>query len=138
MQKISAAIFGSVLALAVLVGVAVPASAQSDLKTIKCGTDQVPVSLSINGSNCIDKGTGFEDNVIIVWLSSIIKFLTVGVGLGATAGVVYGGITYLTAQGNSSKTQKGVAIIMNAIIAIGVYALSFALINYLIPGGVLR
>jgi len=138
MKKISAALFGSVLALTVLFGFVAPASAQTDQKTVKCGTDQVAIGVSIGGKNCLDKGTTVETNVIVVWLSAIIKFLTVGVGLAATGGVVYGGFLYLTAQGNSGKTQKGVATIVNSMIGVGLYALTFAITNYLVPGGVLR
>lgn len=64
--------------------------------------------------------------------------MTAGVGLLATGGVVYGGFLYLTAQGKPAQTQKGVATIMNALIAVTLYALAFAIINYLIPGGVLQ
>jgi hypothetical protein len=138
MKKISAALLGPVLALALVLGFTAPASAQTDQKTVKCGTDQVAVGVSINGNNCVDKGTTLETNVIVVWLSNIIKFLTVGVGIAATGGVVYGGFLYLTAQGNAGKTQKGVATIINALIGVALYALAFAIINFLVPGGVLK
>ena len=138
MKKFTAALLGTALALTVFFGFSAPVSAQTDQKTVKCGTDQVAVGVAINGNNCIDKGKGIEDNVIIVWLSMIIKFLTVGVGLAATGGIVFGGFLYLTAQGNSGQTQKAVAIIINALIGIAMYALAFALINFLIPGGVIR
>ena len=138
MKKISALLFGSVLALVMAFGLTTPASAQTDQKAVKCGTDQVAVGVSINGNNCVDKGKTVQDNVIFVWLSNIIKFLTVGVGIAATGGVVYGGFLYLMAQGNSGQTQKGIATIMNAIIGIAMYALAFAIINFLIPGGVLK
>lgn len=138
MQKITSLVLGTLLALTVLVGFAIPAAAQTDQKNVKCGTDQVAVSIAINGSNCVDKGKTVETNVIIVWASSIIKFLTVGVGLAATGGVAFGGFLYLTAQGNSSKTQKGVAVILNSLVGVTLYALAFALINWLVPGGVLK
>jgi hypothetical protein len=138
MQKITSLVLGSLLALTMLLSFAVPAAAQTDQKQVKCGTDQVPIGVSINGTNCIDKGTTVDNNVIVVWLSSIIKFLTVGVGLAATGGVVYGGFLYLTAQGNAGKTQKGIATILNALIGVTLYALAFAIINFLVPGGVLK
>ncbi len=120
------------------VSLTAPVFAQTDQQQVKCGADQVPVSVAINGQNCIDKGATVDTNVIFVWLSNIIKFLTVGVGVAATGGVVYGGFLYMTAQGNSGKTQKGVAVILNALIAVVLYALTFAIINFLIPGGVLK
>jgi hypothetical protein len=115
-----------------------PAAAQTDTAQVKCGNDQVAIGVSINGQNCVDKGTTFETNVIFVWLTSIIKFLTVGVGLAAVGGVVYGGFLYLTARGNVGQVEKGVTTIINALIGVGLYALAFAIINYLVPGGVLR
>ncbi len=138
MKKITSLLFGTVLALTIFVGFAAPVAAQTDQKTVLCGADQVPVGVAINGSNCIDKGSTVDNNIIIVWLSSIIKFLTVGIGVAATGGVVYGGFLYLTAQGNSGKTQKGVATIINALIGVLLYALAFAIINFLVPGGVLK
>lgn len=138
MKKITSLFCGTVLALAMLVGFSAPAFAQTDQKDVKCGTDQVAVGVAINGSNCINKGTTVQDNVIIVWISSIIKFLTVGVGLAATGGVVYGGFLYLTARGNAGRTQKGVVTIVNALIGVTLYALAFAIINFLVPGGVLK
>jgi len=138
MQKITSLVLGTLLALTMLVGFAVPASAQTDQKQVKCGADQVAVGIPINGNNCVDKGTTVENNIIIVWISGLIKFLTVGVGLAATGGVVYGGFLYLTAQGNAGKTQKGIATILNALIGVTLYALSFAIVNFLVPGGVLK
>ncbi len=138
MQKITSLVLGTLLALTMLVSFAMPASAQTDQKNVKCGADQVAVGIAINGNNCVDKGTTVENNIIIVWMSSIIKFLTVGVGVAATGGIVYGGFLYLTAQGNAGKTQKGIATIINALIGILLYALAFAIINYLVPGGVLK
>ena len=138
MKKITSLLCGLVLALTMLVGFSLPTQAQTDQKDVKCGTDQVAVGVAINGSNCINEGTTVQNNVIIVWLSSIIKFLTVGVGLAATGGVVYGGFLYLTARGNAGRTQQGVTTIVNALIGIVLYALAFAIINFLVPGGVLQ
>lgn len=138
MKKITSILATGLLALVIQLGFAVPASAQTDLKTVKCGDNQVAIGVAINGQNCVDKGTTLETNVIFLWLTSIIRFLTVGVGLAAVGGVLYGGFLYLTARGNAGQTQKGVIAIINALIGIVMYALSFAIINFLIPGGVLR
>ena len=136
MKNVAMSFLGAVLCATLLL--ASPAAAQTNQKEVKCGDDQVAVGVSVDGVNCVDKGTTIENNVIVVWMSNIIKFLTVGIGLAATGGIVYGGFLYLTAQGNAGKAQKGVATIMNALIAILLYALMFAIINFIIPGGVLR
>jgi len=137
MKKIKSILFGTFLALAISFQFVMPVAAQSE-QAAKCGDNQVAVSIPINGQNCIDKGDKVENNVIITWLSTIIKFLTVGVGIAATGGVVYGGFLYMSAQGNAGRTQKGVATILNAIIGVVLYALLFAIINFIIPGGVLK
>jgi hypothetical protein len=138
MKKMIPVLIAGFLACVVQFGLATPVAAQTDQKTVKCGTDQVAVGVSINGQNCIDKGATVETNVIFVWLSSIIKFMTVGVGLAAVGGVLYGGFLYLTARGNAGQTQKGIVAIINALIGILMYALAFAIINFLVPGGVLK
>jgi hypothetical protein len=140
MKKVISVIIGPLLvaAFALPVILASPAAAQTSDKAVKCGNDQVPVGISLNGNNCVPVGSTVETNVIFVWLSGLIKFLTVGVGIAATGGVAYGGFLYLTARGNSGQVQKGVMTIVNALIGVGLYALAFALLNWLIPGGVLK
>ena len=44
----------------------------------------------------------------------------------------------MTARGNAGQTQKGIVAIINALIGIVLYALAFAIINFLVPGGVLK
>ncbi len=105
---------------------------------VVCGDNQVAVAIPINGQNCIDKGTTLETNPIFLLLTTILKFLSVGVGVAAVGGIVYGGYLYLTARGNSSKTTQGVITIINSLVGVLLYALMFAIINFLVPGGVLQ
>ncbi len=67
----------------------------------------------------------------------IIKFLSFVVGIAVVGGIAFGGITYATSQGNPAGTQKGITIIMNAIIGLVLFLLMFALLQFLIPGGVI-
>jgi hypothetical protein len=69
-------------------------------------------------------------------ISEILLFLSVGVGIAVVAGIAIGGITYATSEGNPSKAQKGITIIVNAVIGLVLYLLLFAITNFLIPGGV--
>lgn len=129
---------GMVSAIALQFGAGNVALAQTDQRTVTCGKDQVAVGVPINGQNCVNKGTTLENNVIFVWLTTLLKFLSVGVGVAAVGGVTYGGFLYLTARGNSSQTTKAVLTIINSLIGILLYALAFAIINFLVPGGVLK
>ena len=64
-----------------------------------------------------------------------ITIMTAGVGILAVGGIVYGSILYVTAGGSSEQVKKAVGIITNVAIGILAYGLMFALLNFLIPGG---
>lgn len=98
---------------------------------------------SAGADNCAEKTAfpinGKTSNVSIRDLAiEIIRFLSVGVGIAVVGGIAYGGITYSMAQGNPSGTQKAIAIITNSIVGLMLYLLMFALLQFLVPGGVLK
>ncbi|HXH04809.1 MAG TPA: pilin [Candidatus Nitrosotenuis sp.] len=68
----------------------------------------------------------------------ILRFLSIAVGIAVVAGITVGGITYSLSRGNPSQVQKGVTIITNSVIGLILYFLMFAIINFLIPGGILK
>jgi hypothetical protein len=105
-----------------------------------CSADEVQVTISLDGqTNCIKKGTGgnVNQNAIYTWLILIIRFLSAGVGIAVVGGIVYGGIMYMTARDNAGQTQKAITIIVNAVIGLLLYIFLFAIINFLVPGGIL-
>lgn len=69
-------------------------------------------------------------------LIQILNWLAVGVTLAVIGGVIYGAIMYTTAGGNPQQTQKAMGIIRNAFIALVMYFAMWALLNWLVPGGV--
>jgi|JI10StandDraft_1071094.scaffolds.fasta_scaffold16980_7 hypothetical protein len=81
---------------------------------------------------------GKTSNVTIRDLAvEVIRFLSIGVGIAVVAGIAVGGITYSVSQGNPSGTQKGITIITNSIVGLLLYLLMFAILQFLIPGGIL-
>jgi hypothetical protein len=107
--------------------VATPAYAACNKET------EVEITISIQGQNkCIPK-----TNAIFTWLTGIIRFLSAGVGIAVVGGIVYGGILYLTARDNASQIQQAITVIINAVIGLLLYILMFAILNFLIPGGIL-
>jgi len=72
-----------------------------------------------------------------VWalLLVAINILTAGVGIAAVGGIVYGSILYTTAGGNADQTKKAIEFIRNVIIGLIAYGLMFAVLNFIIPGG---
>jgi len=65
-----------------------------------------------------------------------INILTAGVGLAAVVGIVYGAALYVTAGGAQDQVKKAITTLTNVGIGIIAYALMWAGLNFLIPGGV--
>jgi len=61
--------------------------------------------------------------------------LTAGIGVLAVAGIVYGSILYTSAGDSSEKVSKSREVIRNVVIGILAYALMYAVLNFIIPGG---
>lgn len=68
-------------------------------------------------------------------LNKIYQWMAAGVGVAVTIGVVYGAIMYASAGGNEAQTKKAVEIIRNAVIALVLFFLMYAILNFLTPGG---
>ena len=54
------------------------------------------------------------------------------------ASVIWAGIQYSSAGGNPEATSEAKARIQNAFIGLVFYLLIFAIIQYLVPGGLFR
>lgn len=67
---------------------------------------------------------------------SIIKFLSTGVGLLVVASIIYAGIQYSASQGNPEATVAAKGRIQNAIIGLVIYMFIYAIVQYLVPGGI--
>lgn len=72
-----------------------------------------------------------------VWKLSIwiINILTVGVGIVAVAAIVFAGFLYTTARDDQAQTKKAIEMIRNTMIGLVIYVFMFAILQYLIPGG---
>ena len=84
-------------------------------------------------------GSCWNKNVDIKCLAvEVLSFLSIGVGIAVVGGIAAGGVVYSTAEGNPGKAQKGITIIVNAVIGLVLYMLLFFIVNWLVPGGVLK
>jgi len=87
---------------------------------------------------CADKSTPVATlETTGVWglLLLVINILTGGIGVLAVAGIVYGSILYTSAGDSSEKVSKAREVIRNVVIGILAYALMYAVLNFIIPGG---
>ncbi len=71
-------------------------------------------------------------------LITMLNWLAVGVTLAVVGGIIYGAIMYTSSGGNQQQAQKAMGIIRNAFIALVMYFAMWALLNWLIPGGLFR
>lgn len=93
----------------------------------KCGS----VKTSIN-FGCTGTGNGIYD-----LLFAVIRFLSVGVGLILITMTVISGIQYTMSQGDPSATKAVKLRLFGIGVALVLYLLGMALLNFLIPGGLL-
>ena len=82
-----------------------------------------------------DNGTGCG---IYLVLNLILDILTFGAAIAAVIGITISGITYLTAKDNEQQTTKAKRRIFEVIIGLVAYAVLFAALNFLLPGGKLN
>ena len=75
-----------------------------------------------------------------VWglLLLIINILTAGVGVLAVGGIVYGSILYTSAGGNQEQVKKAMGIFTNVVVGVIAFAGMWALLNFIVPGGVFK
>ena len=86
-------------------------------------------------STLLDWGSCSSDNEILCLVATILDWLSVGVVVAVLGGIVYGGVMYATSGGNESQAKRGIDIIRNAVIALVLYGLMYAILQFLIPGG---
>lgn len=68
-------------------------------------------------------------------LDFVVAMLSALVGVAAVASIVFAGILYTTAGGDTEKTKKAITWIRNTVIGIIAYAAMYLLLNFIIPGG---
>lgn len=73
-----------------------------------------------------------------VWklLSLGVQLMTGGVIILAIVGIIYGSILYISAGPNQEQVKKAKGVFTNVVIGILAFAFMFAILQWLIPGGV--
>lgn len=77
-------------------------------------------------------GSGEQITPVLI---TFVNWLAVGVTLAVIGGIIYGAVMYTTSGGNPQQSQKAMGIIRNAFIALIMYFAMWALLNWLVPGG---
>ena len=112
-----------------LTGTPVVKAVQTTKTPNQCGsgTDSVVTAINIG---C--KGVG---NPITDMTFAIIRFLSAGVGLVIIGSIIVAGIQYSASNGDPQAAAKAKSRISSTLTALVIFIFSYALLNYLIPGG---
>jgi hypothetical protein len=142
MQRNTQVIF---VALALLVSVLLPFQPAYAANST---TGTTGTAASCPGGNGDAATTAFEFNgkggstgkpvCISDLITEVMKFFTGLAGLAVVVGIIIGGVRISLAQGNPGKLEQGIGAIVNSIVGLIVYILMYAIINFLVPGGIIR
>lgn len=120
----------------------IPAYAQTS--TQPPATTGTPMAQNTGPSKCgntstqliaCDGKTGIE--AIGDLIKIVITVMTVLIGVVATGGIAYAAMLYASAQDDQSKVNSAITIVRNVVIGIVLYGFTIAIINWLVPGGVI-
>ncbi len=84
---------------------------------------------------CEVEKQGSDCDLIKKYLNPIIKFLSFAVGIVVTGVIILGGIQYSASGGDPGGVAAAKKRIINAFLALAFYMFSLAILNWLIPGG---
>lgn len=120
------------LLLIPVVAVALPVSSTYAAGNNGCETDTAILKCD---NVDVDKD-GVENTGLWSLLLLAINILTAGVGIAALAGIVYGGILYTSSGGNPEQIKKARMVFTNVVIGVLAFGGMYALLNFLVPGGI--
>ena len=83
-----------------------------------------------------DKIDGEKGEGVWYILNLIVTIMTFGVGIGGVAGIIIAGLQYITAADNSDRMAKAKKRIIDVVIGMAIYAVFWAALNWLLPGGI--
>lgn len=134
--RVSAA---AVLAVFILLVTPLAASASQPISSCKTpdGKDGVQVSVAAGGLNCVPLGgSEIKTNPIFIYITAILKVVAGLAGLACLGGFVWGTIMYMTARANAGQTEKARMVMLNSIIGLLLFIFMFAILQFLVPGGI--
>jgi hypothetical protein len=76
------------------------------------------------------------NNALVKDIQAIVNVMSAGVGIVVVGAIIFAGIQYSFAGDNPTMVSKAKHRILNAIIALLIFLLLFAFVQWLVPGGV--
>lgn len=96
------------------------------------GSSNAPTDQAATSGNC---ASASKCDLVQQYLNPFINFLAALVGVAVVISIVIGGIQYGSSAGDPQKAAAAKSRIRNSIIALLTFLFLFALLNFLIPGG---
>ncbi len=104
-----------------------------------CGQGSNCITTPTSKNQCVgvDKGSESQACNIFGYINDAIKLLSAAIGIVVTIMIITGGIMYSSAGGDPNKVQKAKSLIFKGVFALVGYGLLFAIMQFVLPGGVL-
>lgn len=115
--------------LCACIGVAYSSQVQA---SEKCGE----VKTSYIKCSAASKPKTVEESSFWKLIEIILNILMGAVGIAAVGGIVWSGVLYASASDNESQTQQAKELIRNVVIGLVLFVSMYAILQYLIPGGI--
>lgn len=129
-QIIRNVVLAGLLLVPLVMATAVPAGSAAAQN--KCGGVDTAI-ITCGGSRESDD---IADSGLWGLLIMVVNIMTVGVGVLALAGLVYGAVLYTSSGGSPEQVKKARTVFTNVVIGVIAFGLMFTLLNFLVPGGV--
>jgi hypothetical protein len=104
----------------------------------QCGNGKNAVKIKFNLGCLGNAYTQSELGPIEDLLFALLRFMSIGVGVLVAGSIIVAGIQYSTSQGNAEVTQSAKNRIQSSVIALLIYVFIFAVLQYLVPGGIFK
>lgn len=99
------------------------------------GPSCIPIALPISGTNkCIDNPS--EGGAILVYTKQAILLVSGMIGGIIVLMIIISGVQYIISMGNPTGIAGAKKRLTNAITALVIFIMAYAIINFLLPGGI--
>ena len=110
---------------------------QANVAEAVCASNQVEIGTPIIGTNKCVSNDAASGGAIVVYMKMVLKFLSGAVGLVVLLMLIVSGIQYITSAGDPSQIKAAKSRLVNAITALVLFLMAFAILSFIIPGGIL-
>lgn len=102
------------------------------------GTPNLSIAQITSCEKCTTSSSCLQNNVIIKRIQTIVNALSAIVGIVIIGSIMFGGIQYSFAGGKPDAVNAARHRIINSIVALAAFLLTFAFLQWLIPGAVFK